>query len=138
MKNILYTFMLIALVVTACKQKSSNTTADANTTTNEREILLAGDVQKTWKAQREENAAGDKERLDRSERQERVIFYRNHNVTMTSNDASRQGKWTLENNQLGLQFENTDVIESFEVLELDKNTLHLKAGDGSEMKFKPE
>jgi hypothetical protein len=137
MKQALYLVVLTLLVATGCKQKANDNGAGVDNTAA-REETLAGDVQKEWKAQREEDATGDKERLDRTERRERVIFYRNHNVTMTSDETSRQGKWTLDANRLGIQFEGTDVVENFDVLELDKNTLRLRAGDGSEMKLKPE
>ena len=99
---------------------------------------MAGDVEKTWKAQRETDAQGDKEKLDRQEKQERVIFYRNGKYTMTSNDQSEHGTWRLESSKLAMQPDGGNVIENFDLVALDKNTLHLRAGDGSELKMKPD
>ena len=143
MKQILFAFLIAAAVAIGCNRNSNETAGDGGAgsgtaAANERVETLAGDVQKTWKAKREENAAGDKERLDRDERKERVIFYTNGNVTMTSDETSRQGKWTLNDNTLAIQFDGANVTENFTVVELDKNTLHLRAADGYEMKLKPE
>lgn len=140
MKSIILSISLLLFIATGCKNKSADNTSGNNTETAaaNREEMLAGDVQKTWKAQRESDAQGDKDKLDRGERQERIVFYRDGKVTMTGDAESAHGTWKLDASKLALHIDDSDVIENFDVLELDKNTLRLRASDGSELKLKPE
>lgn len=139
MKQLLVSLCLLVFIATGCKNKSGdNTATDSATSASTREEMLAGDVQKTWKAERENNAQGDKDKLDRGERQERIVFYRDGKVTMTGEAEAAHGTWKLDASKLSLHVDDSDVIENFDVLELDKNTLRLRASDGSELKLKPE
>jgi len=57
---------------------------------------------------------------------------------MGDETQSQQGTWKQEGNTLALQFTGENVSENFTILELDNNTLKLRASDGSEMMMKPE
>jgi hypothetical protein len=102
------------------------------------EEKIAGKDEKTWKATRETDATGDADRLTRDEKRETITFWRNGNVKMGNGDQVMSGQWSLEGNNLRLQFTGSQVSENFTVLELDKNELRLKGGDGSELKMKPD
>jgi hypothetical protein len=109
--------------------KSENLTAEEK---------IAGKEEKTWKAKKETDATGDVDRLSRGEKRESITFWRNGNVKMGNGDQVMSGQWSLEGNNLRLQFTGSDVSENFTVLKLDKDELRLKAGDGSEMLMKPD
>lgn len=133
--KLLYAFMVMTLVVAAgCKSDANKTSSSASSATE----FLTGDGEKTWKASRETDSQGDKERLDREEKKEFITFSSNGNFTTGTEDRSRQGTWKYEGSTLMLQFAGEGVSENFTVLELDKNTLKLRAADGSEMIMKPE
>ena len=135
MKHLIVLFSIGLFIATGCGNKSADNTA---TDTNTREELIAGEVQKTWKATRETDAQGDKERLDRQEKKERVVFYRTGKYTMTGPDGSQHGTWRLESNKLSMQPDGGTVSENFDLVALDKNELHLRGGDGSELRLKPD
>ena len=122
--------LMIAIVFLAgCGGKSDDLTAEEK---------IAGKEEKTWKAKRETDATGDVDRLNRDEKRESITFWRNGNVKMGNGDQVMSGQWSLEGNNLSLQFTGSDVSENFQVLELDKDELRLKAGDGSELTMKPD
>jgi hypothetical protein len=135
MKQLIVLLSIGLFIATGCGNKSADNTV---TDTDTRQELLAGDVQKTWKAVRETDAQGDKERLDRQEKKERVVFYRTGKYTMTGPDGSEHGTWRLESNNLAMQPDGGSVSENFNLVMLDKNELHLRAGDGSELRMKPD
>ena len=133
--KLLYAFMVIVLVTGAGCKNDSNKTSNSASSASE---FLTGDGEKTWKSTKETNSEGDKERLDSQERKEYITFVNNGNFTMGGEGHSRQGTWKHEGSTLMLQFAGEGVSENFTVLELDKNTLKLRAADGSEMTMKPE
>jgi hypothetical protein len=102
------------------------------------EEKIAGKDEKTWQAKKETDATGDVDRLSRAEKRESITFWRNGNVKMGNGDQIMSGQWSLEGNNLRLQFTGSDVSENFTVLKLDKDELRLRAGDGSEMVMKPD
>jgi hypothetical protein len=138
MKQLIILIGLGLFMAAGCKNKSTDTATDTATNAQNREAVVAGDVQKVWKAKRETDAQGDKDKLDRAERSERIVFFRSGKVTMTSNNQDAHGTWSISGDKLSLQIDDSDVIENFDILELDKNTMRLRAGDGSELTLKPE
>jgi hypothetical protein len=121
--------MFFMLLLTACGKK-------ADSISNEEKI--AGTEIKTWKATKETDASGDKDKITRDEKRESITFLRNGNVKMGDNENSMQGKWTYADNTLSLQFDNENHTENFTVLELNDDLMRLKAGDGSELTMKPK
>ena len=128
MRNSLYALLFI-FVSAACGNSSDSMT-------NEEKI--AGKEEKTWKAQKETNASGDKDKLTRDERRQTITFWRNGDVKMGDGDQMMSGKWTLQGDNLALVFAGSTVSENFTVVELEDKEIKLRAGDGSEMTMKPE
>ncbi|MEJ7642952.1 MAG: lipocalin family protein [Chryseolinea sp.] len=128
MKNTLIAFLFL-LVVTSCGNKSSEMTSEEK---------IAGTDSKTWQAKRETDASGDKDKLTKAEKNERITFSRNGNVQMGDEGSVMNGQWSLEGTNLKLHFAGENVTENFVVLELNDDMLKLKAGDGSEMTMKPD
>lgn len=121
-------FLLAILCLSACGKKADELTAEEK---------IAGKEEKTWKADKEVTSAGDIDKLSREEKKETITFWRNGNVKMTQGDQVVNGQWSLEGSNLRLQFTGSDVSENFEVLNIDRSELRLKAGDGSVMTMKP-
>ena len=134
--KLLPVFLLLFLAAgSGCKNDhSASDTANGASSKN----YLAGDGQRTWKSSKETNSEGDKEKLDREEKKQFITFFSNGNFTMGDETQSQQGTWKQEGNTLALQFTGENVSENFTILELDNNTLKLRASDGSEMMMKPE
>ena len=128
MRNWLYG-LLFVFVVSACGNKSDSMT-------NEEKI--AGKEEKTWKAQRETDASGDKDKLTRDEKRQTITFWRNGNVKMGDGNEMLSGQWKLEGNNLALVFTGSEVSENFTLVELDNDEMKLRAGDGSELTMKPD
>lgn len=128
MKSGLY-IVLFLFALSGCSNKSDSMT-------NEEKI--AGTEEKTWKAQKETDATGDKDKLTKDEKRQTITFWRNGNVKMGDGNQMMSGQWKLEGSNLGLVFTGSDVSENFTLLELDNNEMKLKAGDGSEMTMKPD
>jgi len=104
--------------------------------TNEEKI--AGKEEKTWKAQKETDASGDKDKLTRNEKRQTITFWRNGNVKMGDGNEMLSGQWKLEGNNLALVFTGSDVSENFTLVELEDDEMKLRAGDGSELTMKPD
>lgn len=133
MKLTIYsTLILLFFLATGCKDSKNETN------TNNPTVMIAGDNQKTWKAERETDAAGDKDRLTREEKKELITFFNNGNIRMSGPRDNREGTWTYTGNELSLQFTGENVSENFTVLELTTNKMRLRANDGSEMIMKPD
>lgn len=128
MRNQMYIWVVVLLAF-ACNNKSDSLT-------NEEKI--AGKEEKTWEATRETNAEGDKDKLTRAEKKQTITFWRNGNVKMGDGEQMMSGQWTLQGDNLALQFTGSDVSENFTLLELDKDEMKLKAADGSELIMKPD
>lgn len=120
---------LFVFVLSGCGNKSDSMT-------NEEKI--AGESEKTWKAQKETDATGDNDKLTRDEKRQTITFWRNGNVKMGDGNEMLTGQWKLEGNSLGLVFAGSNVEENFTILALDKSELKLRGGDGSELTMKPD
>jgi hypothetical protein len=129
MKSIIYSLTIFLLLLTACGKKSDSLSNDEK---------IAGTEVKTWKATKETDANGDKDKLTRDEKRESITFSRSGNVKMGDTDSAMEGKWTYAANTLSLQFDGTDHTENFAVLELTDDKMRLKAEDGSELTMKSE
>lgn len=128
MRPLIFTFFSFLLIF-GCGGKDSNLS-------NEEKI--SGKDEKTWKATRETDAQGDKDKLTREEKKELITFNRNGNVKMSNEDQIMGGTWSYTNNTLSLQFTGTNVTENFTVLELEKDRMKLLAEDGSQMTLEPD
>jgi hypothetical protein len=131
MKSVMRIFLsvvLAAFIAFSCGNKG----------TKSMEEMISGENNKTWKAEKELNAAGDKDKLTRDERKEEITFSRNGTVIMTGADQNRAGIWKFDNQMLSIQYSGEQVTENFTILELDENNLKLRAADGSEMALKPD
>lgn len=130
--RILYAFIFIFL---ASLGYSCN--SDSNKSGRE---LIAGTSSKTWRATKEENAAGDTERLSKDERNDVMQFYANGNFTINTLNEASNGTWTYNDNNktLSLQFADANVTENFQVLELKENQMRVRGGDGGEMTLKAD
>jgi lipocalin-like protein len=122
--------LLFILTVAACSKKSN--TALSN------EEKIAGASEKTWEASRETNAEGDKDKLTRDEKKEKITFWRNGNVKMGNGAESMSGQWSYAGSTLTLHFTGKDVTENFNVEELSEDKIKLKAADGSTMTMEPD
>ena len=122
MKLAISNLLLIVFLLVGCGKKSESMT-------NEEKI--SGQSEKTWKATRETNAEGDKDKLTREEKKESITFSRNGNVKMSNNDQMMGGTWSFMDNTLSLQFTGTNVTENFKVTELSEDKMLLLAEDGS-------
>lgn len=128
MRKSLY-LILFVFVVAGCSNNSDSMT-------NEEKI--AGKEEKTWKAQKETDASGDKDKLTRDEKRQTITFWRNGNVKMGDGNEMMSGQWTLQGDNLALVFAGSNVSENFTVLELDNDEIKLRAGDGSQLTMKPD
>ena len=128
MRNSLY-ILLFIFVLSGCNSGSDSMT-------NEEKI--AGKDEKTWKAQKETDASGDKDKLTRDEKRQTITFWRNGNVKMGDGDQMMSGQWTLQGDNLALVFAGSNTSENFTVVELEDDEIKLRAGDGSELIMKPD
>src|SRR5690606_15843757 len=85
------------------------------------ESMLSGASSKTWKTNKELNAAGDKEKLTDAEKQQNLQFYADGRFAMGGASTLQTGTWTYDQaaKKLSLQFEGQDVQETFDVVKLD-------------------
>lgn len=128
MRKLLY-LLLLVFALAGCSNSSSSTT-------NEEKI--AGKDEKTWKAQKEIDANGDRDKLTRDEKRQTITFWRNGNVKMGDGNEMMSGQWTLQGDNLALVFTGSNVSENFTVLELNEDEIKLQAGDGSKLTMKPD
>ena len=76
--------ILFAMVLSSCKKEQN---ADK---------ILAGDDSKIWQTVKQTDAKGDKEKLSKEEKREKMQFYSNGNFTILAADKGVQGKWDYE------------------------------------------
>ncbi|NEM96678.1 lipocalin family protein [Pontibacter burrus] len=121
--------MLLAIVLVSCGGDKAGT-----------ESMLSGTSSKTWKAKKETNAAGDKDKLTDAEKEQNIQFYADGRFAMGGASTLQTGTWNYDQaaKKLTLQFENQDMTENFDVLKLSDKELRLRAGDGSEMIMEAE
>ena len=124
MKKLLSVFTLfILLVATGCKDK--NTTGTAAT--------ISGNDSKTWKATRETDASGDKDKITGAEKQQEIQFFQNGSFSMRSASENASGKWTFDpmGKKLQMQFVGSDMTENFQVLSLTDDEMKLQGSSGT-------
>ena len=104
------------------------------------ESMISGSSSKTWKAEKELTAAGDKDKLTKEEKQETMQFYADGRFALGGGGSLQTGTWTYDQaaKRLSLQFEGQDMTENFEVTKLTDDKLILKAADGSTMEMEAE
>ncbi|GAB3199223.1 hypothetical protein ABID22_001767 [Pontibacter aydingkolensis] len=104
------------------------------------ESMISGASSKTWKADKEMNAAGDKDKLTKDEKQETMQFYSDGRFALGGGGSLQTGTWTYDQTakRLSLQFEGQDMTENFEVTKLTDDKMHLRAADGSVMEMEAE
>ena len=114
----------------SCGKKEESTSAS----------MISGADSKIWKATKETNASGDKEKLDRDEKKQELQFYSNGTFAINAEPANQTGKWTYDqaSKTLSLNFEGENKTENFQVEDLDDDKMKLKAADGSEMTLEAE
>ena len=101
------------------------------------ESLISGASSKTWEINKELNAAGDKEKLSKSEKQETMQFYSDGRFALSGGGTLQTGTWSFDQaaKKLTLQFEGQDVTENFDVAKLEDDKMELRAADGSVMEL---
>jgi hypothetical protein len=134
MKFAIYSTLIILFFLASTGCKDTKNEKNNNNPT----AIIAGDDNKTWKAERETDAEGKKDRLTRAEKKESITFFKNGNMRMGGTSDNREGTWSYNGNELSLQFTGENVSENFIVLELTNNKMKLRANDGSEMTMKPD
>ncbi|GEO05788.1 hypothetical protein AAE02nite_34520 [Adhaeribacter aerolatus] len=124
LKNYLaYLTLFLMLVVASCQEKSKTPTAS----------MISGDTSKTWKATRETNAAGDKDKITGAEKNEVIQFYANGSFSMRSSSQNASGKWTFDPmaRNLTLQFVGSDMTENFQVVSINEDEMKLQSPSGT-------
>ena len=124
-------FLLFAFITVSCGDKGNEAGNSS---------MISGTDSKTWKADRETTATGEKDKLTKEEKKESITFYANSKFTMTSPANTMNGTWTYDAGMknLSLQFEGNNVTENFKVENLSEKDMKLVAGDGSTMTLEAE
>jgi hypothetical protein len=122
--------MVFAVVMFSCGGKDKVGT----------DSLISGANGKTWKINKELNAAGDKEKLSKSEKQETMQFYTDGRFALGAGGTLQTGTWSFDQaaKKLTLQFEGQDVTENFDVAKLTDDKMELRAADGSVMELEAD
>ncbi|OUJ70163.1 hypothetical protein [Hymenobacter crusticola] len=117
--------VLVSLFTFSCKQE--NKVGETN--------LLYGTESKVWKTDKETSATGDKVAQTSADKKTELRFYANGNFNMTSPAQSMQGKYTFDQagKKITLTPEGAPNSLSFDVVNLTKDEITLKAPDGSQM-----
>ncbi len=102
--------------------------------------LISGSNSKTWKADKELTATGEKDKLTDEEKQASMQFYADGRFALGGGGMLQTGTWSFDQTaqRLTLQFEDQEMTENFEVLKLTEDKMELKAADGSVMKMESE
>lgn len=101
------------------------------------ESMIAGQNSKTWVADKEVDAAGDKDKLTDAEKEQNMQFYADGRFALGGGGMLQTGTWSFDQpaKRLTLQFENEDMTQNFEVLKLDEDEMDLRAEDGTVMEM---
>ncbi|PTX15283.1 hypothetical protein C8N40_108175 [Pontibacter mucosus] len=120
--------VLLAILITSCGGNKEEVGS---------ETMIAGTSSKTWVADKERDATGDKEKLTDAEKDQTMQFYADGRFALGAGAALQTGTWTFDQSakRLTLQFEGADMSENFEVIKLDDDELDLRASDGSVMEM---
>ena len=100
--------------------------------------MIYGDGEKSWKASKETNGGGEKQELSSDEKSEVMKFNSNGTFMMDGTTENLGGTWTYDDasKTLSLKFNNAEVTENFQMMDMGDNEMKLKAGDGSVMVLK--
>ncbi|MGV3538995.1 MAG: lipocalin-like domain-containing protein [Rufibacter sp.] len=122
--------LFLSLAVMSCGKKEEGGNAQ----------MISGSTSKIWKADKETNAAGDKEKLSSAEKEEQIQFFANGNFTQTSSTQSANGTWAYDaaTKTLSLTYANNNVSQNFNVTKIDEDELTLQAPDGSTLALEAE
>ncbi len=104
------------------------------------ENMISGSSSKTWKADKELTATGDKDKLTGEEKAETMQFYSDGRFALGGGGSLQTGTWSFDQaaKRLSLQFQGTDVSENFDVEQLTEKEMRLVARDGSKMELKAQ
>jgi hypothetical protein len=117
-------FLIIAVVIIGVSCGKKGGTDD-----------ISGESSKIWKVSKIVGADGDKEKMDRDDKNDQMQFYADGTFTANTSANHTRGTWKHDESTkaLVLQFENASVTQNYEIVELSDDKMRLKAGDGSEM-----
>ena len=122
--------MLVALFTVGCNQK--NEVGDTS--------MLYGTDSKTWTTDKETSASGEKVAQTDTDKKTELKFYANGTYNMASPQQSMQGKYTFDQtaNKITLTPNGSPNSMAFDVVNLTKDKITLKAPDGSQMMLEAE
>ena len=140
------TLFLLVIITSSCGDKKEDVVAEGEKGTKKVEEtkdniadLLSDTMSKTWLIIKQIDASGDKEKVVSEKKDERLIFFKNGSFSITDRDQTSKGTWSTEGSHtLILHFEGKGITESFAIINLNKEKVILKAGDGSEMILKED
>ncbi|TPE44908.1 hypothetical protein [Pontibacter mangrovi] len=120
--------LLLAITITSCGGNKEEVGSES---------MISGTSSKTWVADKEKNATGDKEKMTDAEEAQTMQFYADGRFALSSGGSLQTGTWSFDQTakRLTLQFEGADMTENFDVMKLDDDELDLKASDGSTMEM---
>ncbi|OKL38946.1 hypothetical protein [Pontibacter flavimaris] len=120
--------LLLAITITSCGGNKEEVGSES---------MISGTSSKTWVADKEKNAAGDKEKLTDAEQDQTMQFYADGRFALGAGSALQTGTWTFDQTgkRLSLQFEGADMTENFEVMKLDDDEMDLRTPDGTVMEM---
>ncbi|NVO30183.1 lipocalin family protein [Hymenobacter lapidiphilus] len=124
-------FMFVLLFTAACGAKEG---------TVESVNQLYGTDSKTWKTDKEMNAAGDKVAQTDAMDDQRVTFYANGQYNMMSGAQTMNGKYTFDQGAktITMMPDGAGQSNTFTVVTLTDDKLTLKGTDGSELRLERE
>ncbi|WP_240773226.1 lipocalin family protein [Pontibacter sp. SGAir0037] len=125
-------FLLVAFVLVVSSCGNNEKVGDQQ--------MISGSGSKTWKASKELNASGDKEKLSSAEQEETMQFYSDGRFALGGGGTLETGTWTFDQaaKRLSLQFQDQSVTENFEVVQLTEKEMRLKDNQGGEMQLKAQ
>lgn len=123
--------LLLMLVVASCGGGENEVGSDS---------MISGTDSKTWKAEKELNAAGDNQELTEQEEAATMQFYADGRFALGGGGTLQTGTWAFDQaaKRLTLNFENQEMAETFDVTKLTEDEMTLKGNDGTEMRLQTE
>ncbi|TXK46458.1 hypothetical protein FVR03_10690 [Pontibacter qinzhouensis] len=102
--------------------------------------MISGSSSKTWKADKELDAAGNKDKLTKEEKAETMQFYSDGRFALGGGGSLQTGTWSFDQSakRLSLQFQGADVSENFTVEQLTEKEMRLVGGNGEKMELKAQ
>lgn len=102
--------------------------------------MLYGKDSKSWKTDKQTNAAGDKVKQSNADEDQRVTFYANGQYNMASGAQTMNGKYAFDQNAktITLTQDGASQASTFNVVTLTDNKLTLKGTSGAELYLEKE